>query len=282
MPNQSFPYLGFGLGLRAQHYAAILETLPPLDWLEILTENYLVPGGMALYYLDRIAEKYPLVMHGVSLSIGSSDLVNLAYLQQVKELIDRVNPVWISDHLCWTGVNGINTHDLLPLPYTEAVLDHVVSHINQVQDYLDRRILIENVSSYLTYAESEMSEWEFLTEITRRADCYILLDINNVYVSAFNHGFDPQHYLQGLPAHRVKQMHLAGHSHRGNYILDSHDAPVSKEVWDLYADALKYFGAVSTMIERDANIPELIVLLQELEIAKKIAQKHHARAAVIA
>ncbi|MES2217532.1 MAG: DUF692 domain-containing protein [Pseudomonadota bacterium] len=268
----AFPYLGFGLGLRPDHYEVILAERPNLDWLEIITENYLVSGGKPLYYLDRIREHYPMVMHGVSLSIGSSDPIDLKYLHSVRELAQRVEPAWISDHLCWTGVNGINMHDLLPLPYTPETIKHVVSHIQQVQEFLGRRILIENVSSYLTYEQSAMSEWEFLTEIARAADCYILLDVNNIYVSAFNHGFDPLDYLRGIPKDRVVQIHLAGHSNHGDYIIDTHDAPVIQPVWDLFALTLQHFGAVSTMIERDDNIPALPELLAEVDHARAIAE----------
>ncbi len=269
--QRSLPYLGFGLGLRPDHYETILAERPPLDWFEIITENYLVPGGKPLYYLDQIREHYPMVMHGVSLSVGGADPLDLDYLKQVKELIHRVQPEWISDHLCWTGVNGINMHDLLPLPYTEEAIQHVVSHINQVQEFLGRRILIENVSSYLTYAQSAMTEWEFLAEIVKRADCYILLDVNNIYVSAYNHEFDPHAYLQGIPKDRVMQIHLAGHSNEGDYIIDTHDAPVIQPVWDLYADTMKHVGPVSTMIERDDNIPPLAELLAEVAYARRIA-----------
>lgn len=267
------PYLGFGLGLRPDHYETILQEQPPLDWFEIITENYLIPGGKPLYYLDRIREHYPIVMHGVSLSIGSSDPLDLNYLKEVKELTERIEPAWVSDHLCWTGINGLNMHDLLPLPYTQEAVAHVVAHINQVQEFLGRRILIENVSSYLTYEQSEMSEWEFLSEISNRSDCLILLDVNNVYVSAYNHAFHPHDYLKGIPKERVYQIHLAGHSNHGDYIIDTHDAPVIPPVWDLYAETLKRFGAVSTMIERDDNIPELNELLEEIEHARQIASE---------
>ncbi len=263
--------LGFGLGLRKEHYQRILDIQPAVDWFEILTENYLVPGGKPLHFLDRIREHYPLVMHGVSLSIGSSDPLNRDYLKQVKNLAERVEPHWISDHLCWTGLNGINAHDLLPLPYTEEALAHVVDRIQQVQDFLGCRILIENVSSYLTYTDSVMTEWEFLSEIAVRADCLILLDINNIHVSAINHGFDSQEYLNAIPVERVQQFHLAGHSKYDDYIIDTHDAPIIEPVWDLYASACKRFGDVSTMIERDDNIPELEVLLAELDRARNIA-----------
>lgn len=266
------PYLGFGLGLRTQHYEAILSENPAVDWFEIITDNYLVPGGKPHYYLDQIRERYPLVMHGVSLSIGSVDPLDMDYLKQVKALDTRIKPAWISDHLCWTGVNGLNTHDLLPLPYTQETINHVASRLRQVQDYLGQPILIENASSYLTYKQSEMTEWEFLTEIVRQSGCYILLDVNNIYVSSVNHEFNPLDYLYAIPAERVVQIHLAGHSNQGEYIIDTHDAPVAAAVWDLYAAAVKHLGSVSTMIERDDNIPPLSDLLCELEQAKKIAE----------
>jgi hypothetical protein len=266
-----FSYLGFGLGLRSQHYEAILESSPPIDWFEILTENYLGPGGRPFYYLDRIRERYPIVMHGVSLSLGSCDPLNLNYLEQVKKLTQRVQPAWISDHLCWTGINQINTHDLLPLPYTHEAIDHVVARIQHVQDYLERQILIENVSSYLTYRQSEMPEWEFISQIAVNSGCLMLLDVNNIYVSAFNHHFNPQEYLNGIPRGCVQQIHLAGHTQRDHYIIDTHDAPVIESVWELYTSAIKRFGAVSTMIERDDHIPELAELVDEVNHARAVA-----------
>lgn len=264
------PFLGFGLGLRPEHYEDVLTNKPDLDWFEILTENYLIPGGKPLYYMDKIRELYPMVMHGVSLSLGSSDPLNQEYLQQLKTLVARVQPQWVSDHLCWTGVNGINAHDLLPIPYTWEAVHHVVSRIQQIQDFLGRPILIENVSSYLTYKQSEMSEWDFLLEIVRQAGCYILLDVNNVYVSAINHCFDPLDYIHAMPADRVAQIHLAGHSNHGDYIIDTHDAPVIQPVWDLYAQTIQHLGKVSTMIERDDNIPPLDELLAEVQQARRI------------
>lgn len=262
---------GFGLGLRRQHYETILAERPAIDWFEILTENYLVPGGKPLHYLDRIRALYPMVMHGVSLSIGSSDPLDRAYLAEVRTLIERIQPAWLSDHLCWTGVGGVNLHDLLPLPYTEEALRHVVARVRQVQDFLGRQILLENVSSYLTYQMSAMSEWEFLAAVATEADCLILLDINNIYVSAFNHGFDPLAYLDGIPAERVRQFHLAGHLNLGTHIVDTHDHPVIDAVWSLYTEAVRRFGVVPTMIERDDNIPELGELLAELEVARRHA-----------
>ena len=265
------PSLGFGLGLRVEHYQTILDTRPSIDWFEILSENYLVPGGKPLHYLDRIRADYPVVMHGVSLSIGSSDPLDLDYLKQLKLLADRVAPVWLSDHLCWTGLNGTNLHDLMPLPYTEEAIEHVAARVRQVQDFLGRRILLENVSSYVTYTQSEMSEWEFVRAILERADCLMLLDVNNIYVSSYNHGFDARTYLGAIPVERVQQFHLAGHTNHGNYIVDTHDHPVIDPVWDLYAHAVRRFGHVSTMIERDDNIPPLHELLAELDQARAIA-----------
>lgn len=265
------PFLGFGLGLRTEHYQTVLDEKPKVDWFEIISENYMVPGGKPLYFLDKIRADYPMVMHGVSLSIGGTDPLNMDYLKQLKQLITRVEPRWISDHLCWTTVDHINSHDLLPLPYNEDTINHIAGRIRQVQDFLGQQILVENLSSYVTYNNSVMSEWEFLNEILRRADCLVLLDINNIFVSAHNHQFDPVDYIKGIDSDRVMQFHLAGHSYNGNMIIDTHDHEVCDPVWDLYAEALKTFGAVSTMIERDDNIPEFKELHTELAIAEKIA-----------
>ncbi len=265
------PFLGFGLGLRTEHYQAVLDDAPPVDWFEVVTENFLVAGGKPLHYLDRIRERYPLAMHGVSLSIGGSDPLDRDYLDAVKRLAARVEPAWISDHLCWTGIDGRNLHDLLPLPYTDEAVEHVAARVRQVQDVLERRILLENVSSYVTWDASAMSEWEFLAAVAARADCLILLDVNNVYVSSHNHGFDPLDYLDGVPAERVWQIHLAGHSHNGAIIVDTHDHPVPDPVWTLYGEALRRLGPVTTMIERDDDIPELPVLVAELDAARAAA-----------
>ncbi len=273
------PSQGFGLGLRTAHYEEIAALRPAVDWFEILSENYLVPGGKPLDWLDRIRAEYPVVMHGVSMSIGSTDPLDRAYLRQLKTLAGRVEPLWISDHLCWTGVATRNLHDLMPLPYTEEALRHVAARVGEVQDFLGRRILIENVSSYVTYTDSAMEEWEFLAELAGRADCLLLLDVNNIYVSAFNHGFDPQHYLAAIPAGRVQQIHLAGHHNRGDCIVDTHDAPVIDPVWDLYASAIRQLGPVSTMIERDDNIPPLAELLAELDHARAISARTLERTA---
>jgi len=270
---------GFGLGLRTPHYEAVLNEPHAIDWLEIITENYLVPGGKPLHYLERIRRRFPMVMHGVSLSIGSTDPIDLDYLAQVRALAKRIEPHWISDHLCWTGIEGRNLHDLLPLPYTEEALASVVERVGQVQDALGRQILMENVSSYLTYRASDMSEWEFLREVAERADCAILLDINNIYVSSVNHGFDPLTYLQAMPRERVRQFHLAGHSDLGGHLIDTHDHPIVEPVWDLYCAAVAQFGAVPTMIERDDNIPSLGELVAELQIARELGGRHARQAA---
>jgi uncharacterized protein (UPF0276 family) len=265
------PNLGFGLGLRKEHYEQVLTDRPAVDWFEVITENYLVPGGKPLHYLDRIRADYPMAMHGVSLSIGGTDPLNLECLSQVKSLAERIEPVWISDHLCWTGLDGVNLHDLLPLPYTQDAVRHVADRVSRVQDTLGRRILLENVSSYVSYTHSEMEEWEFLGAIAKRADCLILLDINNVYVSAFNHGFDALEYLESMSAERVWQIHLAGHLNLGDTIIDTHDDEIIEPVWWLYEAAVRRFGTVATMIERDDDIPALDVLLTELEMARRIA-----------
>jgi uncharacterized protein (UPF0276 family) len=265
------PFLGFGLGLRPQHYAEILEGSPKVDWFEVISENYMVEGGQPLRMLDRIRERYPVVMHGVSLSIASTSDLDMDYLKRLKALAARVEPKWISDHLCWTGVHGVNLHDLLPIPYTQEALDHVVDRVTQVQDVLGRRLTLENVSSYVTFGQSEMSEWEFVTEVATRADCWLLFDVNNVYVSSFNHGFAAGDFLNGVPRDRIVQFHVAGHSHEESHIVDTHDHPVCDEVWDLYRDAVAHFGPVSTMIERDDNIPPLAELVEELDHARGIA-----------
>jgi uncharacterized protein len=273
------PPLGFGLGLRVDHYEAILADNPAVDWLEALTENYLVPGGKPLDYLMRIRERFPVVMHGVSLSIGSTQPLDRTYLAQVKALAARLEPEWVSDHLCWTGVAGRNMHDLLPLPYTEEALANVVERVRTVQDILGRHILLENVSSYVSYRDSQVTEWQFLREIAERADCLILLDVNNIYVSSVNHEFDPLDYLNAIPVERVQQIHLAGHENHGDYLIDTHDHPVPDPVWELYSAALRRFGSVSTMIERDANIPPLEELCSELDAARQLAARTLARAA---
>jgi hypothetical protein len=273
------PFLGFGLGLRTDHYQTIVDRHPGVDWFEVMTENYLVPGGKPLHYLELIRRDYPLVMHGVSLSIGSTDPLDMDYLRQVRALAERIEPEWVSDHLCWTGVEQLNLHDLLPLPYTEEAVAHVAERVRRVQDFLDRRILLENVSSYVSFPQSSMPEWEFLTAVADQADCLILLDINNVYVSGHNHGFDPDRYIESIDPQRVWQFHLAGHSRQGAYIIDTHDAPIIDPVWELYARAVQRFGRVSTMIERDDHIPPLAELIDELGQARRIAEYRWSQSA---
>jgi uncharacterized protein len=268
----SLPYLGYGLGLRVEHYEALLADPGKVEWLEVVSENYMVEGGLPLVWLDRFRERFPLVMHGVSLSIGSADPLDEDYLARLATLAKRIEPAWVSDHLCWTGVQGINLHDLMPLPYTEEALEHVVTRVKRVQEVLKRRILLENVSSYVSFADSQLTEWEFLTAVAERADCLILLDINNVHVSAKNHGFSPLDYLRGIPASRVQQFHLAGYEQGERLIIDTHNAPVSNAVWDLYVEAVRRFGRVSTMIERDDNFPPLAELMAELEHARALAE----------
>jgi uncharacterized protein len=267
------PSIGFGLGLRVDHYEAILRESPAVDWFEALSENYLVPGGKPLHYLMRVRERYPVALHGVSLSIGSTAPLDRGYLEQLKALAARIEPAWVSDHLCWTGVAGRNTHDLLPLPYTEEALRHIIARVRTVQDILGRRILLENVSSYVAFRDSSLSEWEFLAEVARGADCLLLLDVNNIYVSSVNHEFDPHAYLAGIPAERVQQIHLAGHENHGDYLIDTHDHPVPDPVWQLYEAALRRLGPIATMIERDDRIPPLAELVTELAHARALAAR---------
>lgn len=265
---ESRPWLGFGLGLRTEYFEAILSDLPDVDWFEITSENFMVAGGKPRYYLDRIRARYPLVMHGVSLSIGSTDALDYEYLRGLRQLAREIEPAWVSDHLCWTGVDGVNSHDLLPLPYSEEAIAHVVGRVQQVQEFLGREILLENLSSYVEFRHSDMPEWEFVAQVAKRSGCRILLDINNIQVSARNHGFDPYCYLDGIPGDRVWQIHLAGHSDYGDYCIDTHDHDVPVDVWSLYEGAIHRFGAVSTMIERDDRFPPLGDLLSELDVAR--------------
>ncbi len=275
----AMPELGFGLGLRTDHYEAILEESPRVDWFEALSENYTVGGGKPLRWLERIRERYPVVLHGVSLSIGSTAPLDRAHLIQLKALAERIQPAWISDHLCWTGIAGRNLHDLMPLPHTEEAVHHIAARVREVQDFLGRRILLENVSSYVDFAHSALPEWEFLKAVAEAADCLILLDVNNIYVNSQNHGFDPLTYLRAVPARRVQQIHLAGHSRSGELLIDTHDHPVPEPVWALYAEAIRRFGAVATMVERDDDIPPLAELVLELDRARAIAADNLAVAA---
>jgi uncharacterized protein (UPF0276 family) len=262
---------GFGLGLRTVHYHDFLNAKQPVDWLEILSENYMVPGGKPLAMLDAIRADYPMVMHGVSMSIGTPQGPSSEYLRELKKLMQRVQPLWISDHLCWTGVHGKNMHDLYPLPYTEETVAVVVKNIRRVQDYLERPLVLENVSSYLSFKSDSMNEWEFVAAVAEESDSLILLDVNNIYVSSINHGFNATDYLQGIPLNRVQQIHLAGHHDHGTHIIDTHDHPVADPVWDLYAQALRRFGPIASMIERDDNIPALAELITELNLARTIS-----------
>lgn len=264
------PQLGFGVGLRNPHFDTILSTHPPVDWFEIITENFLDSGGWPRYVLRQVAERYPVVMHGVSLSIGSTAPLDFEYLAKVKSLAREIRPAWLSDHLCWTGVLGRTTHDLLPMPFNEESLQHVVARIRTVQDFLELPLMLENPSTYLRFRADTIAEPHFLREVARQADCGLLLDVNNIYVSAFNHGFDASDYLDQIPADRVVQMHLAGHSHCGTHIVDTHDGPVIDPVWELYGAARSRFGVVSTLIEWDSKIPELHILLAEADRARSM------------
>lgn len=268
------PPLGVGLGLRTVHYDHILKNRPKVSWFEVISENYMGTlsgsGGRAIQILEDLRKDYPMVMHGVSLSIGSKDPLDKNYLKKLRNLANRIEPMWMSDHLCWTGVEGKNLHDLLPLPYTNETIEHLVERVSQVQDFLGRRILLENVSSYVSYKHSEMTEWECLTEVATKADCLILLDVNNIYVSAVNHQYDAVDFIDGIPKNRVGQFHLAGHSDLGTHLIDTHDHPVSGPVWDLYEKAVKRFGDVPTLIEWDDKIPPFSELWREAQRAEKI------------
>lgn len=271
MSRHDLPDLGFGLGLRPRHYAEILDGAPPaVDWFEAISENYMVPGGRPIAMLERVRERWPVVLHGVSLSIGSTEKLDRDYLGALDRLIRRIEPAWVSDHLCFTGAGGINTHDLLPLPYTDESLRHVARRIGEVQDFLGRRILIENPSSYVSWTASTLGEAEFLALLAREADCLLLLDVNNVFVSSFNHGFDPVAFIDGVPAERVVQFHMAGHTDHETHRVDTHDQPVCEEVWALYEHARRRCGDVSAMIERDDNYPPLAELLDELQNMRDI------------
>jgi uncharacterized protein (UPF0276 family) len=254
-PRLGLPDLGFGIGLRTTHFPHVLTQWPSVDWFEIISENFMDSGGRPRHVLNRIAERYPIVMHGVGLSIGSTDPLNFDYLGRLRGLAREVNARWVSDHLCWTGVAGRNTHDLLPVPLSEETLAHVADRVRVVQEFLERPLVLENPSSYVGFAASTMPEWEFLSRLTAETGCGLLLDVNNVYVSAVNHDFDPTEYVRNVPPDRVVQFHLAGHTHCGTHIVDTHDGPVVDPVWDLYRLAHTRTGGASTLLEWDAKIP---------------------------
>jgi uncharacterized protein len=277
-PRFDFANLGLGVGLRTVHFAHILEKQPAVDWFEIISENFMDTGGRPMHVLDRVAERYPIVMHGVSMSIGSTDPLDRDYLEKLGALARRVRAHWVSDHLCWTGVATRNMHDLLPLPYTEDCLAHVVARIKEVQERLERPLMIENPSSYVEYRHSTMSEWEFLTRMAQDADCGLLLDVNNVYVSSVNHDFDPLEYIEAIPPERVVQYHLAGHTNHGTHILDTHSDHVIDAVWKLYERACELSGGRSTLLEWDENIPDFEVVHAEALKAKDHFGAHSSSA----
>lgn len=265
------PLKGHGLGLRPEHYPEFVAAPQRVDFLEILTDNYLVPGGRPLHFLDRIRRDYPVAMHGVAMNLGSVDPLDFDYLRAVKRLADRVEPAIVSDHLCFTGVHQARLYDLLPLPYTEEAVRHVSARILIVQDFLGRRLTLENLSAYLE-ADAPLKEWEFVAAVASAADCHLLVDLNNIYVSSRNQGFDPRVYLKGLPAHRIAQFHLAGHSDYGDHLIDTHDHPVAEAVFQLYEAAVSRFGPIPTLLERDDRIPPLMTLIEELDQARKRSQ----------
>jgi hypothetical protein len=276
-------FAGYGLGLRRDHYRDFLETDVPVDFVEVISENFMIEGGQPRHILRQVRERHPVALHGVSMSIGSADGVKLEYLSKLKSLADEIEPLFVSDHLSWSRIDHFNSHDLLPVPYTEEALNIVCANINHAQDVLGRTMLFENPSSYMAFGDSAMTEWEFLDAMSKRTGCGLLLDVNNIYVSATNHGFDAQAYLRGIPADRVRQIHLAGHTEGEELLIDTHDTPVRDDVWALYAQAIALTGPVATMIERDGNIPPLSDLLDELAIARRIGDNRaRARNAVAA
>jgi uncharacterized protein (UPF0276 family) len=265
------PALGHGIGLRTEHYADVLATPPPVDWFEVISDNFMVPGGNPRRVLRAVRERWPIVLHGVSLSLGSTDPLDERYLAELAALAREIEPAIVSDHLCWGSHGGAYAHDLLPLPFTEEALGHVAERVMRVQDRLKRRILVENVSSYVAFSQSTMTEHDFLAALAARADCGLLLDVNNVFVSAHNHGFDARAFIDAIPVERVGQFHLAGHSRLGELLLDTHDHPVRDEVWDLYRHAVARFGAVPTLIEWDDKLPSLARVVEESLRAKVVA-----------
>lgn len=274
---------GCGIGLRIDHFNQIEETPPDIPWFEVLSDNYLIEDTMQRNYLNRFRENYPVTFHGVGLSIGSTEPLNQDYLKRLKKLKNEIQPAWISDHLCWTSAHGVVTHDLIPLPYTQDVVKHIVDRILQVQDYLGEQLVIENVSSYLQFKSTDMTEWDFINAVTSQSDCKLLLDVNNIYVSSQNHNFDADEYLFAMPAERVAEMHLAGHEDKGTHILDTHSRPVSEPVWELFKKAVKHVGDVPVLIEWDNDIPSLERVIEESETAHTLQQEvlNHQIQAVI-
>lgn len=264
-------FSGYGLGLRKEHYRDFLETTVPVDFVEVISENFMIDGGQPRDILRRVRERHPVALHGVSMSIGSADGLKPEYLQRLKALVDEIEPLFVSDHLSWSRIGRFNSHDLLPLPYTEEALDIVCRNVETAQEFLGRTMLFENPSSYLSFDASSMSEWEFLSALCNRTGCNLLLDVNNIYVSSVNHGFDAIAYLDGIPVDRVRQIHLAGHTKGDDLLIDTHDQPVCADVWTLYAEARRRLGPVATMIERDDDIPPLATLLEELSVARSLA-----------
>lgn len=279
-PRLGLPNLGLGVGLRNQHFAYLMSHDPEVDWFEIISENFIDNHGYARRVLERVAAARPVVMHGVSLSVGSTDPLDWDYLKNLKALAEFVRPAWVSDHLCWTGVAGVNTHDLLPMPLNEESLKHVAARVRQVQDFLGRPLVLENPSTYLEFKDSTIAEWDFLSELARETGCGLLLDVNNVYVSGHNHGFDPEHYVRSLPHESVVQIHLAGPTDCGRYLVDTHDQPVPAPVWELYGLAQELTGGVSTLLEWDANIPDFPELVAELRKAELVLKGENPGAAV--
>ncbi len=279
-PRMGAPDLGVGVGLRVPHYEHLFAQWPEMDFFEVISENFMVPGGLPRRNLDRALSRWPVVQHGVSLSIGSVTPLDREYLTKLKALTRHTKTPWVSDHLCWTGAHGVNLHDLLPLPYTEEAVHHVAERIRVVQDFLELPFALENVSSYMTYTHSTMTEWAFLSAIVEEANCGMLLDVNNIYVSSYNHGFDPMDFVRGVPHRRVMQFHLAGHTNHGKFILDTHDDHVIDEVWTLYREACKLTGPVTTLIEWDANIPSFEVLAAEAEKARTAREESLAAVAL--
>ena len=267
-PNQAIQ--GCGIGLRLDHFNEIDEQKPDIPWFEILSDNYLIEGTPQRDYLYKIREDYPITFHGVGMSIGSTEALNTDFMNSLKKLNNELQPQWLSDHLCWTSAHGVVSHDLIPLPYTSAVVEHIVDRINQIQDFLGQQMVIENVSSYLQFKDTEMSEWEFINEVVKRSDCRLLLDVNNIYVSSQNHGFNAEDYLYAMPADRIAEIHLAGYEDKGTHLLDTHSRAVTDPVWDLYTKAVEHFGDVPVLIEWDNDIPPLQRVMQEAAKAESI------------